>query len=301
MVRNSRINYGLVTVKFPTLKPLSLSKEEIPKGKLKDYLIASATCFPAFKTKTIDDQKYIDGGYYDNMPVNLAVELGAEEIIAVDLNAIGVKRNYDENIKITHIYPKNDLGSFLVFDPDTAIKNIAYGYNDTLKAFGELDGDKYSFKKGHLERNFNNYNDKFNELVKKINSRESKILNNRKLKELADNKKESFKTINETIEYLGQVCKLDDARIYRINTFNNLLLKKINRVGKIDLKRIEKSIKDDKIKDLLHTKTIVKYIYDLINQDLDDKTLKKLLTLAKILPKDFMGALYLSSIKYRWF
>ena len=42
---------------------------------------------------------YIDGGFYDNLPLNLAIELGADEIIAVDLKAVGFKREIkDKNI-----------------------------------------------------------------------------------------------------------------------------------------------------------------------------------------------------------
>jgi spoIIIJ-associated protein len=68
-----------------------LTKVEIPKGKLVSYIIASATCFPAIELKEIDGEHYIDGGFYDNLPINLAVEMGADEIIAVDLSAIEAK------------------------------------------------------------------------------------------------------------------------------------------------------------------------------------------------------------------
>ena len=78
---NSKIDFGLITYNFTTKKPLILSKEKIPKDKLIDYLMASATCYPAFKMKDIDGDKYIDGGYYDNLPVELAIELGAESLI----------------------------------------------------------------------------------------------------------------------------------------------------------------------------------------------------------------------------
>ena len=54
--------------------------------------MASASCFPAMKMRCIGDKRYIDGGYYDNMPVDLAIEMGAREIIAVDLDGVGVRR-----------------------------------------------------------------------------------------------------------------------------------------------------------------------------------------------------------------
>ena len=47
-IRNSPIDFGLVTCSVKGLKPLQIFKDEIPKGQLVDYLVASA-CFPAFK------------------------------------------------------------------------------------------------------------------------------------------------------------------------------------------------------------------------------------------------------------
>lgn len=88
-IRKSRIDYGLVTVNLKTMVPKMLTKNMIPKGKLVSYIIASSTCFPAVEMKEIDGNYYIDGGYYDNLPINLAVDMGADEIIAVDLSAVG--------------------------------------------------------------------------------------------------------------------------------------------------------------------------------------------------------------------
>ena len=107
-LRNSKIDFGLTTFNLTTLKPIKLTKKDVPKGKLRDYLMASATCFPAFKKKNIDGEHYIDGAYYDNLPMNLAVEMGADEIIAVDLKSLGFKRKLKEkNIKVTYIKPRN--------------------------------------------------------------------------------------------------------------------------------------------------------------------------------------------------
>lgn len=42
-------------------------------------------CFP-FSVHHIDKQGYIDGGYYDNLPISLALKMGADKIIAIELN-----------------------------------------------------------------------------------------------------------------------------------------------------------------------------------------------------------------------
>ena len=71
-LRRSPIRLGLVTVEQKTLKARELPLEEIPEGKVKDYLLASAACFPALRAHTIDGVSYLDGGYRDNMPTALA-------------------------------------------------------------------------------------------------------------------------------------------------------------------------------------------------------------------------------------
>ena len=82
---SSVVDYGIVVYNFSKLKPELLVKKDLKEETIKDYIIASAACFPAFKMKKIKDEKYIDGGYFDNMPINLAIDLGADKIIAVDL------------------------------------------------------------------------------------------------------------------------------------------------------------------------------------------------------------------------
>ena len=95
---NSNIDYGLVTYNISQNKPVLKIKEELPKENIKDYVLASASCYPAFKPYLIDGEMYIDGGYYDNLPINLAIDLGATEIIAVDLRAIGFKQSRRYNL-----------------------------------------------------------------------------------------------------------------------------------------------------------------------------------------------------------
>ena len=101
---NSNINYGLVTYNFTSKKPVLKTKQELTKNNIKDYVLASASCYPAFKPYLIDNEMYIDGGYYDNLPINLAIDLGATEIIAVDLRAIGFKKIIKDKTRYLRVY-----------------------------------------------------------------------------------------------------------------------------------------------------------------------------------------------------
>ncbi len=143
-LRRSPIRLGLVTVEQKTLKARELPLEEIPEGKVKDYLLASAACFPALRAHTIDGVSYLDGGYRDNMPTALAQKMGAEELVCVDLEGVGITRPNRTGLPTTMIRSYWELGDILHFDPDTARRNIELGYYDTRRAMGYLRGCAYA-------------------------------------------------------------------------------------------------------------------------------------------------------------
>ncbi|MEM0530171.1 patatin-like phospholipase family protein [Zongyangia sp. HA2173] len=152
-IRRSPMDFGLVTVRFPDFKPEVLTEEEIPPGKLTDYVLASAAAFPSMKSYEIDGRQYIDGGYYNNLPIQLAYRQGARDIIAVDLKTLGIVRpaRYPD-ARIRVVSSHWDLGPFLEFDPEVSRRNIRLGYLDTLRLFGKVSGLWYSFQPGQLER-----------------------------------------------------------------------------------------------------------------------------------------------------
>ena len=146
-LRASPIRFGLVTVEKRGLKPRELPLEEIPKGKVKDYLLASAACFPALRAKQIDGVQFLDGGYRDNMPTGLAQKMGAEELVCVDLEGVGITLPNRTGLPTTMVRSYWELGDILHFDPDTARRNIELGNYDTLRAFGRLRGCAYAVAK----------------------------------------------------------------------------------------------------------------------------------------------------------
>ena len=143
-LRASPIRFGLVTVEKRGLKPRELPLEEIPEGKVKDYLLASAACFPALRAKQIDGVQFLDGGYRDNMPTALAQRMGAEELVCVDLEGVGITLPNRTGLPTTMIRSYWELGDILHFDPDTAKRNIELGYYDTRRAMGYLRGCAYA-------------------------------------------------------------------------------------------------------------------------------------------------------------
>ena len=147
-LRASPIRFGLVTVEKRGLKPRELTLEDIPAGKVKDYLLASAACFPALRAKQIDGVQFLDGGYRDNMPTALAQKMGAEELVCVDLEGVGITLPNRTGLPTTLIRSYWELGDILHFEPATARRHIELGYHDTLRAFGRLRGCAYAVDSG---------------------------------------------------------------------------------------------------------------------------------------------------------
>ena len=156
-MRESEIDYGLLTVEFPTLAPHYLWKDEIPKGEIGSFVMASSSAYPAIQFYEIDGKRYIDGGFENNMPIHMAVEHGATDIVAIYLNAVG-KFDKEKELKsaegcnLTLVETKWDLGNFLLFDKENTARIIRLGYMDTMKAFGVYDGNFFSFIKGDIEK-----------------------------------------------------------------------------------------------------------------------------------------------------
>ncbi len=144
-LRQSEIDFGLVTVSVSDFKPLELYKEDIPYGKLVSYLMASAN-LPLFKIEPMEGKFYIDGGFYDNCPINLLIRKGYKEIIAVRTLGIGLKRKLEDlNVNVINIIPSEDLGRILNFDQNLIQTNLKRGYLDAMRVIKGLRGRKYYF------------------------------------------------------------------------------------------------------------------------------------------------------------
>ncbi|MEG0873157.1 MAG: patatin-like phospholipase family protein [Clostridia bacterium] len=137
-IYSSKIGFGMVTYSIKSKEPLEKFKEQIPKSEFIDYLLASS-CLPICKPQKIGNIEYYDGGFYDNMPINMLVNKGYKNIIVVDISGIGVKRKLiNKNVYVKIIRATEDLGGVMEFNQDKMQKNVTLGYLDTLKAFNHI-------------------------------------------------------------------------------------------------------------------------------------------------------------------
>lgn len=147
-LRKSNKDFGLVTVMWDgKIIPSPMFLEDIPKGRLIDYLIASAS-LPIFKLDKLDDKLFLDGVFHNNIPVSLLREKGYEDIVVIRLlddifGKVNLNNHQDINMKV--IVPSEYLGGSLNMDPDNVRKNIKLGYLDAMKTFNRFDGLNYYF------------------------------------------------------------------------------------------------------------------------------------------------------------
>ncbi len=201
-LRNSTIDFGINITTASSMKKNYTYLSDIPHGKVIDYILASAACFPVAHSVSIDGVSYVDGGLSDNLPVTMAVDMGADQIICVDLYTVGlipkqrIELAKDLAKDFKYIKPKWDIGNVLFFDEKVSRQSIVLGYIDCMKSFGKLIGDKYAFK---LDT-FKSHNT--NKVIV-----ESQMLS--------------------IFEHLAAVFEFSPFKVYDMFTFNETLSKKI--------------------------------------------------------------------------
>lgn len=236
-VRASDVDFGLVTVQFPSMKPMELTKSQIPEGQLRDFLLASAACFPAFKSKQIGDTHYIDGGYHDNMPINLAVSMGAEEVLAIDLDGPGmIRKEKTYGVSVRYIRSYWSLGPFLWFEPELSRRNMALGYLDAKRSYGLSEGTAYAFAPGTAAQLKKEYLAPVRRLLEKFRSWNEGIeLRNQamertmlfRLQRALRKRRGGLRSAEELllagIEIAGEQLNLDPTKEYTLDSFREAL------------------------------------------------------------------------------
>lgn len=254
---NSNIKYGLTTINLSDFKPLTLTKKEIPRDHLVDYLIASATCFPFFEMKKINQDYYIDGGYFDNLPIDLAISLGATEVIAVDIGGkkLFSKEEKKYSVPVTYIRPKNNIGNFLVFDKKTAIKNIQYGYLDTMKVFKKLDGNQVTFYKKEYQNLQKHVKKGISEGIHRLCYYDS----GEKYKFILENNEKQNDIIVSVIDYLGINLDLDLTKIYTKKQFLKEVKNKYHHLQFPTFLKLQEIIEKHQYEKLMNKGYLLKY------------------------------------------
>lgn len=142
-IRKSSMDFGIVTINITDRITVEVFIEDIPEGKLGDYLLASSYV-PIFKFEKLDGKIYLDGGFYDNLPFKMLQKKGYKDLILVRTHSKGIiKRPPNNEGSMIVISPSRDIGRSYICDKEQAKKNIKMGYYDALKVFRGLKGKFY--------------------------------------------------------------------------------------------------------------------------------------------------------------
>ncbi len=206
--------------------------KDMMKDHGRDWLVASASAYPAFPVKTIDGTEYVDGGYYDNCPVDFALRQGAEEVIAVDLGADPLHHLYLDKPHIRYIHPHKEMFNFLDFDHEKMQAARIAGYNDAMKCYGKYEGELYTFKRFSLPSYFDEYYRGLLILETKIKYatninerfRSEHVITDRIKEQLHVDHLSTRQYIYGILDVLMAMIGLDDNRVYTLNQARKYIL-----------------------------------------------------------------------------
>lgn len=149
-VRKSETDFGMVTFLLSELTPLEIFINDIPEGQLVDYLLASSKV-PGVSKIGPEDERYLDGGVYDNAPIGLLRKNGYNKIIVIDISVrkgFGHREDFSGSEMIyIRPYDVEKLGAAFDFSRELFKRRIRMGYLDTRRVYGYLSGRRFYFEK----------------------------------------------------------------------------------------------------------------------------------------------------------
>ncbi len=230
-VKNSKVKLGIVTTKYPSMKQVNLTTDDMKEEEIIPFLQASSACWPIFPVTKIGKQKYVDGGFSDNLPIDLAIKMGATQIVAVKLKSYPPVPQHLELTELPFVKTISsvvDLGWIMDFKHETIMNNLQIGYFDAKKAFGDALGRYYTFSS--LE-GFENIADDFLRECVEDDPLLWKKINKLLLKEGYDCKtsKDAFIA---TLEIVGKILKVSPYVEYDIDAFTKECRKECMKIIK---------------------------------------------------------------------
>lgn len=217
-LRESDVDFGICTVNVSDLKVDRLFKEDVEKGLLKDYIIAS--CYlPVFKLQRLHGKYFIDGGFASPAPMEMIDD--DTDIVLVRLSKTPLKNIERANYIIK---PSHDLGSSLGFDKNRADDLIKLGYFDAFRAVKGLRGEEYYImpldEEESLKYIYRLLKDKINESENKL----ARTIFEDYAPKLAEDLEmsENFRydeLLYKLLEKEGNRKKIDRFRVYTVEEF----------------------------------------------------------------------------------
>lgn len=141
---------GVVYTKRKGMKEMRQLLNDASPDMVIDYLLASSACYPIFPAHKINGVEMIDGGWTNNLPIDYALSLGADEVWAVLLHSWPKNPQKPEYRKLPSVHvieQSRELGTILDFDREALEEARKIGYLDAGRELGDYVGFRYAFQR----------------------------------------------------------------------------------------------------------------------------------------------------------
>ncbi|PZL69857.1 hypothetical protein CI088_16520 [Enterococcus plantarum] len=277
------LDFYLVTTELPNLQEKDIHFNTCQSERWQSWLLASASFFPAMAATQIDGKYYVDGGYRNNIPVDIALQKGATECIVVDVKGPGITKpiKIPTTATVLNIQSSWSMGAVLLFDGARSTQNIQLGYLETMKAIGRnYLGHWYTFDETlknveAFQREFFAYIE-YTYQIKLWNSTEQK---NKICKKLRKVYKDRVYTENiglVLVELLAKNQEISASKLYKLQELVETLqqsgqmkVELVDTIGMISLQEWLKKYYEDYF--LLSDKQQLSLMNNLLNADEKEK------------------------------
>ncbi|MCK5811816.1 MAG: patatin-like phospholipase family protein [Clostridiales bacterium] len=288
-IRESPIEFGIVTASLSNMKPYILFDKDIPDGQIVDYIMASAA-LPIFQKQEIDGHVFIDGGFYDNVPIKELIDRGHKNIIAVDISWLGVHKKYDSK-KANVVYIKNSesLGGTLAFTDQLVKRNMLLGYLDAKLAMKQYIGQEYYIKEDNSKNKllYPITQEEINWLFTPFKGYHEENIKKYILKTLRKHtgcKLTGGNTIIAAMEVAAEVLHIERLKEYTMEELHEEIMKeyrKLKKEGDTPLKELSKNLWKKK-KMIFNDKAFSKMFTPFVIKDGEVPSILMLVTLPKL-------------------
>lgn len=233
----SSVDYACMTFNVTKLTGEAFFKSAMTPENSIDILLASASCYPAFPMLEMNGSSYIDGGYENNLPCDLAVAMGAEELTVIDVHGPGRVKPWPAGVPIRYLQPILQLGNFLDFSTEEAKRSLHLGYLETMKAENRFFGYAFTFEKYDWPRYYvlaSRIDEKLKENGEFLNLEAGKNLLAYALGYTPAPLENEFMpryAVGCAIEALATFAKLDPVRLYDYEFFLHALKEKLDALA----------------------------------------------------------------------
>ena len=221
-------------------------------------------------------------------------------------NTFELKPTVKQAKQVIRIHPYRDLGSMLVFDPDTTARNIRLGYLDTMKVCGVYEGIAFTFLKGTFARQWRRRTAQIQKVEHAAglsfsphpSKREEafwvriQTFLTKKYRREASVRHVDF--LRACAECAGEVFGLCDEKIYSFYRFNERLADAQKKVERPVFVRMDAAALQNSMK-LFDKKVRVCVIADLLHRGAQEKQTINLFAFSLLFPEETLAGYYLAA------